>query len=341
MQITTEFHTIDSINVPYVIAEIGLNHNGDIELARKLIEAAAKSGASAAKFQLYFSDSFISPDATLGSEKPGSLGDFFRQFELSEKLWQELASYTRKHKMDFLCSVFDKQSLKLYASLNPRAIKISSCDINNRLLIEEAALTGLPLLISTGTATEDEIENLTQWLPSQNKFALLQCVSSYPADIEDYNLSVISGWKKKFKCLVGVSDHTTSSTLAIASVAAGASIIERHFTLDKTLPGPDHALSANPEEFTQMRCEIDKTHKILHKKEKAPAPSESAARLHGRRSLCAGRDMTSGESLRKEDMIALRPGTGISPDRYPEWIGKHAKKPIKKGEKISAENFEN
>jgi N,N'-diacetyllegionaminate synthase len=184
--------------IPYLIAEIGLNHNGDLDLARKMVDGARAAGAHAAKFQLYSADSFIHPSARLGE---GSLQDFFRTFELKPAEWKELADYTIRAGLDFFCSVFDAPSIALYSTLPAACIKIASCDLTNRPLIQRAAaaMPDKPFLVATGCSTESEVDDFAAWFAKNisSPLTLLECVSSYPADPRDYNLALLARWENK------------------------------------------------------------------------------------------------------------------------------------------------
>ncbi|MEQ9366725.1 MAG: N-acetylneuraminate synthase family protein, partial [Leptospirales bacterium] len=248
--IQTEHHSFGSAgSPPYLIAEIGLNHNGDLDLARRIVDAARTSGAHAAKFQLFQSRAFINPTARLGDGAPGGLAEFFAQFELDADEWHILAKHTREQGLDFFCSVFDAPSLKFYRELDARLIKLSSCDIDNRMLFEDletldpgrlapgseregdaaarsaGSSPGDPaarrdagpawaVLFSTGTADESEIQRAVSFLDAGRPRAIFECVSAYPAAPEDYNLAVLESWRERYACPVGISDHTTGNALS-------------------------------------------------------------------------------------------------------------------------------
>ncbi len=319
MSITTEFNSIGPEHPTYLIAEIGLNHNGSLELAREIVTAAAGAGAHAAKFQLYASDAFIDEQSSLGDAGPGSLRDFFRQFELKQDEWAALAEHTRAAGLDFFCSVFDRESLDFYLSLEPRLIKIASCDVDNRLLIEDCRETKLPLLISTGTATQDEVARAVEWL-GDSPAVLMQCVSSYPAQAEDYNLNVLPAWAERYGLPVGLSDHCEHNYVSLASVALGACVIERHFTSARSLPGPDQALSLEPSHLADLAAGVKAVRAGLGTGRKAPTASEEPARVGGRRSLHVRSDVRGG--VKRQDLIALRPGGGVSPAEYERYLGR-------------------
>lgn len=309
MTIQLEHHQINPNGSPYFIAEIGLNHNGDLELAKQMVRLAADCGAHAAKFQLFNAEFFINKHANPGDFPEGSLQNFFKKFEMPEKSWLELSDFSRENGLDFFCSVFDEPSLQLYKNLEPRIIKISSCDLKNTFLIEDIKriFPNLPVIVSTGTCNEEEIHNFVQ----NNSFkhlAILQCVSSYPASVSDYNLATIQNWKKKYNATIGLSDHTTNNDLAIAATALGACIIEKHFTSNRQLEGPDQSLSMDPDGFKDMVNRCNQIYKAIGDGKKICTESEYSARNFGGRSLFASKDIARGEKLDKSKTIAQRPG---------------------------------
>ncbi|MBL8020439.1 MAG: N-acetylneuraminate synthase family protein [Leptospirales bacterium] len=299
----------------YLIAEIGLNHNGDLALACKMADAAKAAGADAAKFQLYDSRHFIHPAARLGE---GSLQDFFAQFELTPDEWEKLARHTRGIGIDFFCSVFDIPSIDLYAKLDPSIVKIASCDINNRPLMKYAsqAIPRAVTWVSTGTANEEEVESLVEWGRSNiGKMGIFQCVSSYPAKPEEYNLNVIGAWARKFNLPIGVSDHTPGIGVSVAACALGAEAIERHFTLSHDLPGPDQKISLEPATFSAMANAIRDVEVSLGDGIKKALPSEEGPRKFGRRGTYLSRDVAAGQKLTASDFLYMRPGLdGPGPD---------------------------
>ncbi len=333
--IETEFHGVGPGLAPYLIAEIGLNHNGSLDLARRMVDAARTSGAHAAKFQLYHSDVFIDPRLPLGDGPPGSLSAFFRDFELSESDWVKLAEHTRSGGLDFFCSVFDRPSLTFYPRLSPRVTKVASCDINNRLLLEDCVDVGLPILLSTGTADESEVEQALAWIGNHPKI-LFQCVSSYPASPAQYNLNVLPRWQEKWKVPVGLSDHCTTNAVSFAAVALGACAIEKHFTLDQNLPGPDQKISLDPSGFRELADGTRAVFESLGDGRKICTPQELPVRAGGRRSVVVNRRIAAGEKIERADLTARRPGGGFPPDRYPELTGMEAPRALEPGDPAGA-----
>jgi N,N'-diacetyllegionaminate synthase len=231
---------------------------------------------------------------------------------------------------------FDSPSLKDYLELKPWGIKLASCDITNYRLFTECEKTKLPVLFSTGTANEKEIGTAVRWL-KKSPFVILECVSSYPAKPEDYDLTLIPKWRKHFDCITGISDHTMSNSLSIASIAVGASVIERHFTLDKKMEGPDQSISLNPAEFKAMAVGVEEVQKSKGNGLKKPRLSEEGAKKYGRRSLYATTDIKAGALITQESIIPLRPDLGISANEEPAVLGQKAYKLFKTGEPIERE----
>ena len=336
-RIATRFHSLGSDSPPYIIAEIGLNHNGNLDLARDMIREAARCGVHAVKFQLFSVESFLSPGE---GGKDRSILDFFSRYTFSEKEWRTLFEEATSIELDFLCSVFDRDSLEFYRSLSPSAVKIASGDVSNRLLIEDVVATGLPLLLSTGTAGEKEVERALSWIPETIPLVLFQCVSAYPAPVEEMNLRVLSRWKEKYAAPVGLSDHTMGNEISLGAIALGGCAIERHFTLDRNMEGPDQKLSLEPREMKSLVEESRRLYSALGNGEKETTPGEAGARSGGRRSLHFARDLVEGSSLRREDLLPLRPGGGADA-AFPEvWIGRILRNSVRKGEPIQEKDFE-
>ena len=332
----TEFHSIGPEHPVYLIAEIGLNHNGSEDLALKMVESAAASGASCAKFQLFDSTHFINGAARLGDSEPGSLQSFFRQFELPGESWKRIVSASKSNGIDFLCSVFDEPSLDLYESLGKYPVKIASTDLTCKPLLDSVIRRRLPIYLSTGASEESEVEQTIQWT---GKPALLfQCVSSYPASESDYNLNVLSHWQKKYKCFTGISDHCTDNLLSLQMPALGGVAIERHFTLDRNMEGPDHSLSSTPEEFATLRRSLDRLQKAMGDGIKQCMPSELGVRNGGRRSLYYVRNLGIDHVLSEADIRAMRPGGGIAAQELQNLPGRKLLRPVHAGEMVRLED---
>ncbi len=336
--IQSEFHRIALDAPPYLIAEIGLNHNGDLALAKRIAAAARDAGAHAAKFQLYDAAAFLNANARLGDGPPGTLQEFFRQFELQPGEWKELAAYVREDLgLDFFCSVFDDAALELYRELDCRLLKIASCDINHRdLFAKIAADRRWHVLFSTGTAEEAEVARAVGWLrdgaPAGRAvpaFLIFECVSSYPANPADYRPALVSRWAARYECLTGISDHCTGNEVSVEAVRYGARAVERHFTIDRNLPGPDQQLSLDPADFRRLADAVAAAFaehpRPIPTEEpslaKTMQPCEATVRAGGRRSVYARTAISSGQTITEDMLIAQRPGGGIPADRLSALIG--------------------
>lgn len=348
MTIQSEHHRIALDATPYLIAEIGLNHNGDLSLAKRIAAAARDAGAHAAKFQLYDAAEFLNANARLGDGPPGSLQDFFRQFELLPHEWKELAAYVREDlKLDFFCSVFDDASLELYRDLDCRLLKIASCDINHLDLFTKVASDGRwNALFSTGTAEETEVARAVACLRAgtASNFLIFECVSSYPADPVDYRPALVSHWAQRYDCLTGISDHCTGNDVSIEAVRYGARAIERHFTIDRNLPGPDQQLSLDPADFRRLADDVaaafaENPQPILAggpSLQKTTQPCEAPVRAGGRRSVYARSAISSGQTITEAMLIAQRPGGGVPADRMPSLIGVRSPMDVPAGDALPA-----
>lgn len=333
--IQTRHHRIQADGIPYLIAEIGLNHNGSLELALKMVESAAKAGASAVKFQIYRPEFFLSK----AKEKDDPVFDLFQSLALSEADWYQLKKRADELGVDFLASVFDLPSLQLYASLGAEMVKIASGDLTNRLLIEQVVEMRLPILLSSGMANDEEVARAMSWIPAHIPVALLQCVSSYPADPADMNLRTLSRWRKVHTPLVGISDHTMGNEVSLGSIPLGGVVIERHFTLDRNMEGPDQSLSLEPEEFARLATESHRLYQALGGGDKITVPAEEGVRKGARRSLHWGRDLEVGHIIQALDLLPLRPGGGIDVADYRTLIGKEVVREVKTGQRIEREDF--
>lgn len=351
----------------FVIAEAGVNHNGDIELARTLIDTAAEAGADAVKFQTFRAELVASDFAEkaayqrLTTDSAETQLEMLRKLELPQQWHAELKERAMTRGLVFLSTAFDRESLRfLVEDTGIDRIKIPSGELTNGPLLLDAALTGLPAILSTGMANLEEIANALAVLafgylggqePGKTNFAkayassdgrealaenvtLLHCTTEYPAPFEEIDLRAMDVLAAEFGLPVGLSDHSQGITVPIAAVARGATVVEKHFTMDRSLPGPDHLASLEPGELRDMVAAIRTTEAALGKGEKVLKPSERANRDIARRSLVAADDIAAGETFTERNVTALRPGTGISPMRYWEIIGTRADRAIRKGEAI-------
>jgi len=290
-----------------IIAEAGVNHNGSITMALSLIEKAKEAGADIIKFQAYDPGEMV--------VKANSQYQMLKELALGEKELFLLQEKCAEEEILFLASVFDEKSLALMEKINAPAIKIPSGEITNLPLVKRAAATGKPLIISTGMSTLGEVEAavLAAEEAGNNKIALLHCLSEYPAPLEKTNLRAIKTLRAAFKYPVGFSDHTEGYDAALLAVALGAGIIEKHFTLDKNLPGPDHRLSLTPGEFREFVLKIRSAEKALGNGRKTVTAGEKAVRAAAGKSLVARVDIKKGTVFSEEFLTLKRPGTGIPP----------------------------
>jgi N,N'-diacetyllegionaminate synthase len=325
---------LDNNHGPYTIAEVGINHNGNVSIAKKLIKKAYESGVSSVKLQTFKAESMC-----LQSSPYYSL---FKQCELSSNEIIELNSYANDIGITLFSAVFDEWAVDLWASLNPPLIKIASGDITHIPLIKYTALTGIPMILSTGGSSIEEIENAIDAIRLVNKkssIALLHCVSNYPTNIEKVNLNCMEEMKNKFKVPIGFSDHTIDNIASISAVAKGAQIIERHFTLDKSMDGPDHQLSSDPEEFKSLIKEIKQAYMARGSYKKHPIEEENFIKAI-RRSITSKIKIDKGALIEKHMLIIRRPGTGIQPRDFDKVLNSKAKRDIMPNEIISWKDIE-
>jgi len=289
----------------FIIAEGGLNHNGDVDIGKELIKEAKKCGADAIKFQSYHTGEFIS--------KKSEYYELFKSLELSEEEFYELKKYAEKIGIKFISTPLDLKYVDILNKMNIPAFKIASGDLTFYPLLEKVAKTDKPVILSTGMANILEIWEAIEVLRNNGckEIILLHCISSYPTPYEDVNLNAIKTLKRIFNIPVGYSDHTLGIIAPIVSVALGADVIEKHFTLDRNMEGPDHTLSADPEEFKEIVDNIRLVEKMLGGGEKIPMPSERDVIIEARRSVVAKRSIKKGECLSLDNLSFKRPGKGI------------------------------
>lgn len=313
-----------------VIAEIGVNHNGDVALAKHMISAARDAGADYAKFQTFSADDLVTADAGAASyQQPAARGgtqqDMLRSLELTQDDFRELKAFCRSLGIGFLTTAHDFRSLDFVLGLDLDYIKISSGDLTNRPLLERVAGEGTKIILSTGMGSFDEVARAVEVLEqsglNREMVTVLQCTTSYPAPLQEANLRAMVSMGKQLAVGIGYSDHTDGNPASVAAVALGAHIIEKHLTLDKSMPGPDHAASANPSEFAAMVRSIRAVETALGYDVKAPGPTEAANRDIVRKSLVALRPIGAGDEFTSENIGVKRPGTGISPMRWHEVVG--------------------
>jgi N-acetylneuraminate synthase len=352
-----------------IIAEAGVNHNGDEKLAFKLVDAAKYAGADIVKFQTFKAKNLVTANAVqcdyqiTNTKKTESQLDMLSRLELSYEAHHRLLSYCEELGIEFLSTAFDSDSLDfLVHDLNLKTLKIPSGEITNAPLVLEHALTGCDLIVSTGMATLAEIEavlgviafgyiNSDCIVPSLNAFAnayysvegqkaiqskvtLLHCTTEYPAPLIDINLNAMDTMRYAFKLPVGYSDHSAGIIVPIAAVAKGAVLIEKHFTLDNNMEGPDHKASLEPDELHAMIKGIRDVELVLGDGIKGPRPSEIKNKDIARKSIVAIKDIKVGQSYSNENIAIKRPGNGVSPYQYWEMLNKKASKSHTEGEVI-------
>jgi len=331
----------------YIIAEAGVNHNGDIDLARKLVRVAAESGADAVKFQSFTAESL----ATASAPKAGyqlettaadeSQFEMLRGLELKSGDHEVLQRFALDCGILFLSTPFDEERADLLARLDVPAFKVSSGDLTNIPLIRHIAAKSKPIILSTGMACMEEVEASVRAIrdAGNGQIVLLQCVTNYPAEASDSNLRAMKTMESAFGVPVGYSDHTPGMAVPLAAVALGACIIEKHFTLDRTLPGPDHRASAEPDELRDLVNGIRAVESALGSGIKEPALSELANAAVARRSLFAAADLEAGVRLAAESIVMRRPGTGVPPSMLDQCVGRTLRVRVRAGEMLDLSMF--
>jgi len=309
-----------------IIAEAGVNHNGDIAIAKKLIDIAAESGADYVKFQTLNAAQMVTAKAAkaryqiLNTEETETQQEMLRNFELSEHDHMELIAHSSQRGIKFFSTGFDIASIDLLINLGQEIFKIPSGEITNLPLLRHVGRQGKPVILSTGMSNIEEIKSavfvLEESGTERNQITVLQCTTSYPTPMPDVNLIAMQSIKDELKISVGFSDHTLGIEIPIAAVALGASIIEKHFTLDRTLPGPDHKASLEPEELKNMIHGIRNVENALGDGVKRLMPSEIENISIARKSIVAKKTIKIGENFSEENLTTKRPGTGVSPMKW-------------------------
>jgi N-acetylneuraminate synthase/N,N'-diacetyllegionaminate synthase len=323
----------------YIIAEAGVNHNGRMDMAMRLIDVAVEAGADAVKFQTFRLDSVVSGNTPLAeyqktnTGQSGSMADMLKELELSYAQFETLANYARNSGITFLSTAFDVQSAAFLDKLRVPVFKIPSGELTNPDLVRAVARYGRPTIVSTGMADLGEVERALGWITGEgcNDIVLLHCVSDYPTDPADANLAAMDTMRAAFGLPVGWSDHTLGDTITIAAVARGACLVEKHFTLDNNLRGPDHRASLDPVGLKRMVQNIRLTETAIGNGRKAPTPRERKVAEVARRSVASARAIEAGREIVREDIEFLRPGTGIAPHDIGTVLGRKLKQSIARG----------
>jgi len=328
-----------------IIAEAGVNHNGSIEIAKRLIDVAADAGADYVKFQTFKADKLVTRDAKKAEyqRKNVSIEDdsqyqMLKRLELSAEQHFELAVYCKEKKIHFLSTAFDSESIELLSELNLRLWKIPSGEITNYPYLKKIAQYKKPVVLSTGMSTLDDIRAAINVLVnngiSQSEITVLHCNTQYPTPMEDVNLSAMLTIAKEIGVKIGYSDHTLGIEVPIAAVALGATVIEKHFTLDRNMEGSDHKASLEPDELKAMVSAVRNIEKALGSKDKIVTGSEAKNMNIARKSIVAAKFIAKGEALTEENITVKRPGNGISPMKWEEVLGKPAVRDFEEDELI-------
>jgi N,N'-diacetyllegionaminate synthase len=317
-----------------VIAEAGVNHNGSLETAKQLVNVASKAGADMVKFQTFSADRLVTISANKAeyqnqtTDASESQHAMIQKLELTRETHEELIAYCKKCSIEFFSTGFDIQSIDFLFELGLNQFKIPSGEITNLPYLRHIGKLGKPVILSTGMATLGEIEEALEVLETfgttRKQITVLHCNTEYPTPMGDVNLKAMLAIRDAFGVAVGYSDHTLGIEVSVAAVALGATVIEKHFTLDRNLPGPDHKASLEPEELKAMVQAIRNIEKALGDGIKRPSASETKNKPIARKSLVAATAIRNGESFTEANLAVKRPGTGISPIRWDEVLGRTA-----------------
>lgn len=332
-------------NKVLIIAEAGVNHNGDIKLAKKLIDVAVEAGVDYVKFQTFNSKKLVVKQAGKAAyqvensqNKEESQLAMLQKLEMSQEMHHKLISYCNSKKVKFLSTAFDLDSVDFLNELDIDLFKIPSGEITNLPYLRKIGGLGKPVIISTGMADMIEIKNAMGVIIAAgtpiNNITVLHCNTEYPTPMTDVNLRAMNTIKSKFNVAVGYSDHTLGIEVPTAAVSLGATVIEKHFTLDNTMEGPDHKASLEPQELKAMVSAIRNIEQALGNGEKTPSASESRNKEVVRKSIVAGKKIFQGETFTEENLLIKRPGSGISPMRWDDIIGTIASRNYEEDELI-------
>ena len=333
----------------FVIAEAGVNHNGDLDLALRLCDAAKSAGADAVKFQTFRAEDLVVPGAPTAPYQERQTGQqdqfaMLQQLELSAAQHEAIKRHCDAIGIEFFSTPFSGEAVDMLVQLGVRRIKLSSGELTHRVLVERAAAARLPLLVSTGMATMAEIREALQWIESArgglDGVTVLHCTSAYPAPDDALNLKAMAAMAGDLGVAVGYSDHSLGIEAALAAVALGASVIEKHLTLDCTLPGPDHSASLEPPQFKAMVDGIRRVSAMLGDGVKAPTAEERDTARVARRSIVAAVDIPAGGVITAAMLACRRPATGIAPRELDRVVGRRAVQPVPAGTVLQWEQLE-
>lgn len=333
---------------PFFIAEAGVNHNGELKKAKELIDVAVEAGADAVKFQTFTAERLVTPNANKADYQTETTGEgnqyeMLKRYELDQEAHESLLDYCSEKEITFLSTPFDRESADMLKQLGVSAIKLGSGELTNIPLIKHVAGFDLPLIVSTGMGTLEEVKEAYDTIQSVDPRAdvvFLHCTSTYPCSPDDVNLRAMETIRKELDVSVGYSDHTVLPETPAFAVAAGASILEKHFTLDSTLPGPDHEASLEPEELDRAVTLVQTATRIRGNPRKQPTESEQENIQTIRKSLHAASDLNSGDLLEEGDVAILRPEEGLSPRWYESVIGTEITRNISQGNPITISDLE-
>jgi N,N'-diacetyllegionaminate synthase len=333
-----------------IIAEAGVNHNGDLHMAKRLVDAAKTAGADYVKFQTFKAEKLVSKSASKAAYQIKNTGgdnrtqyEMLKNLELSEEDHFELFEYCKSKNIEFFSTAFDEESLEFLNKLGLPLFKVPSGEITNLPYLQKMASFGKPVILSTGMSTlqeiEDALEVLTSGSLSKSDIIVLHCNTEYPTPMEDVNLNAMDTIGQTLDVKVGYSDHTSGMEVAIAAVAKGAVCIEKHFTLDKNMDGPDHAASLEPEELKNMISAIRNIEKALGDGIKRPSKSEINNKAVIRKSIFVGRNIKKGEKISSLDLQVKRPGIGLNPMLINDILGKITTKDLYSGDLLDKNDF--
>jgi N,N'-diacetyllegionaminate synthase len=334
---------LNSAKMTYVIAEAGVNHNGSLDTARRLVVAAKACGADAVKFQTFRAENLVTRTAAMAAYQEaavpcrGSQYDMLKRLELKEDDFRDLLHYCRENEIAFMSSPFDEESADMLDALGVLVFKIPSGEITNTEYLKHVARKNKPLILSTGMCTLGEVESAVSLVRDRSNAALtlLHCVTEYPAPYQEINLQAMVTLREAFKLPVGYSDHTPGLEVPMAAVALGATIIEKHFTLDTRMEGPDHQASLDPQHFKRLVQGIRHVEQALGDGVKRPAACELKNIAVVRKSIVAAKTIEAGETIERSTLTVKRPGHGIPPGDMPKLIGMKATHRIDKDEVLT------
>ena len=332
----------------FIIAEVGVNHNGDLNLAKELIYKAAECGANCVKFQTFKAERVVLADAPKAhyqlktTDAEESQLQMLKNLELDRAFYEEVIDCCDRAGVFFMSTPYNEEDLEFLEDLNVEAYKLASIHASEPSFASQVASTGKPVILSTGMATLAEIDQTLRAIrhTGNNKVILLQCTTNYPSNLEDTNLLAMQSMSDVFGVLAGYSDHTIGEVACIASIALGAKVIEKHFTIDKSLPGPDHTSSSEPDEFANLVEKIKQTEKCLGSSYKHPCDVEIKNAVGMRRSIVAKKHIPVGTELMNEHLIFKRPGTGLSPVLISEILGKKTRNEVATDQLINWSDLE-